>query len=311
MSDAAPRRATVRVPATSANLGPGYDSFGLALGMFDEVSARRTTTATCIEVSGCGQGTVPRDTDNLVVRAASAAFAAMGEPEPNLHLRCTNTIPHGSGLGSSAAAVVTGILLARALTDGGTIRLSDDEVFQLATGMEGHPDNVAPALFGGFTIAWQDVPDEGMPTEAPLGTAHAVPLQPHPEVVAHALIADQAYATSQARAMLPAQVPHADAARNAGRAGLLVHALTQDPTLLPTATQDWLHQPYRMAEMPETDAALRRLRSMGLAALLSGAGPSILVLSHGPVDIVDLHHPGFRAVHLGLTDTATTVRLDD
>ncbi len=151
---------TVRVPATSANLGPGFDSFGVALARYDEVTATLRVEGLLVEVQGVGADEVPLTHEHLVVRAVARAFASVGEPLPGLHLKCVNCIPHGGGLGSSASAIVAGLLLGRELiVHTGGRRLSDDEVLGLATEMEGHPDNVAPALFGGFTLAFLD--DQG------------------------------------------------------------------------------------------------------------------------------------------------------
>jgi len=294
-------RVRVRVPASSANLGPGYDSFGLALALFDEVIARRNGSGLRIEVSGVGAGTVPTDGRHLVARAAAAAFDAMDEPEPGMLLQCTNAMPHGSGLGSSAAAIVAGILVARALTPNGEQRLPDQEVFTLATRMEGHPDNVAPVLFGGITIAWCPA--------GPGSAPRSVRLRAHPDLRAIALVAERSCATEDARAALPATVPHADAAANSARAGLLVYALTTDPDLLLDATDDRLHQPYRAAVMPESFALLHRLRSAGIAAVLSGAGPSVLALGTHLPDPDSLRAAGFRATRVELWQSGATVEV--
>lgn len=276
----------IRVPASAANLGPGYDSFGLALGSYDEVIARRADAGLSIQVRGVGAGQVPTDERHLVVQAASRAFAAMGERVPGLHLDCTNTIPHGGGQGSSAAAIVAGVLLARALTPEGGDRLPDAAVFALATDMEGHPDNVAPALFGGFTVAWMG---------AARAAARAVRLVPHPDLQAVVLSAEESCATATARAALPALIPHAEAAANSARAALLVHAMTAEPDLLLDATEDYLHQRYREAVMPASAALLRRLRERGIAAVLSGAGPSVLALGTDLPDPAGWYEPGFSA----------------
>ena len=280
----------VLVPASSANIGPGYDSFGLALGRYDEVTASLMPAGdTSLEISADGEAAVPLDAENLIVQAAAQAFAAMGEPMPGLRLHCINRIPHGGGQGSSAAAVVAGILLARAVTERGTERLPDDAVFALATAMEGHPDNVAPVLFGGFTVAWMAPGADG--TSVP----KAVGLAPHPRLRAIVLSADASCATTTARAALPASVPHADAAANSARAAVLVHAMTADPSLLFDATEDYLHQRYREAVMPQTAAVLRRLRAAGYAAVLSGAGPSVLVLGADLPDAASFESEGFHA----------------
>jgi homoserine kinase len=203
-----------------------------------------------------------------VVRAVHTALDVLGEAHPPLRLTCTNRIPHGRGLGSSAAAVVAGLLAGRALVPGGADRMDDDALLSLASAMEGHPDNAAACLLGGLTLAWAD-----------LDGVHAVRLQPRPQVRATVLVPPAALSTETARGLLPAQVPHADAAHAAGRSALLVAALTGVPGLLLPATEDRLHQQYRASAMPATDALVRTLRDAGLAAVVSGAGPSVLVLA--------------------------------
>lgn len=286
MTSSSPVR--IRVPASSANLGPGYDSFGLALARYDEVTALRTGSGLDITVEGVGARTVPTDESHLVFQAARRGFDAMGVPVPGIRLHCVNRIPHGGGQGSSAAAIVAGILLARALTPHGAARLSDEDVFALATTMEGHPDNVAPALFGGFTVAWMADADSGQ-------HPRAVRLTPDPRIRAIVFTSDHACSTAQARAVLPRTVAHADAAANSARAALLVHALTSDASLLFDATQDFLHQRYRAEVMPEAAGLLRRLRAAGLAAVLSGAGPSVLLLGADLPDPRSVDASGFRA----------------
>src|SRR5690606_29751662 len=207
--------------------------------------------------------------EHLVVRTLRAALDRAGAPQTGLHLRCVNRIPHGRGLGSSAAAVVAGILAARELIADPSA-LDDVVALHLAAELEGHPDNAAPALLGGATVAWTEP-----------GGARAARLEVHPDVVPLVLVPDHCVATSTARRALPAQVPHEDAAFTAGRAALLVHALTSRPDLLLAATEDRLHQPYRAAVMPQSLALVTRLRAEGLAAVVSGAGPTVLVLSSG------------------------------
>lgn len=279
------RRVHVRVPASSANLGPGYDSFGLALDRYDDVVAERTDRGLAITVTGVGAGQVPTDGRHLVARAAFRAFAAMGIDPPGLRLECVNRIPHGGGQGSSAAAIVAGIVLARELAPGGH-GLSDDDVFALATEMEGHPDNVAPALYGGFTVAWMSTESAG---------PRIVRLTPDPRIHAMVFTADDSCSTSTARAVLPPTVAHADAAANSARAALLVHALTADPRLLFEATVDYLHQGFRASVMPRTAELLTRLRGAGVAAVLSGAGPSVLALGEQLPEPSEVPAPGFHA----------------
>lgn len=259
-------RAVVRVPATSANLGPGFDAFGIALALHDEVEVRLVTGATTVVVEGEGAGEVPDGEDHLVVRAVRAGLEYVGAPQAGLSLRCVNAVPHGRGLGSSAAAVVAGLVAARALVNEPE-GLDDAGVLRLATEFEGHPDNAAPALLGSATIAW--LTDDGPRAER---------LPVLPSVAATVLVPTTRLSTREARASLPARVPHADAAVTAGRAGLLTLALTQRPDLLLPATEDRLHQRYRAAVMGDSIALVDRLREHGHAAVVSGAGPSVLVL---------------------------------
>jgi homoserine kinase len=262
------RPVTVQVPATSANLGPGFDSLGMALSWYDEVTAEVTGAGLVFDIEGEGADEVPRDETHLLYRAMEAAFDLLGEQPAGLHLTCRNTIPHGRGLGSSAAVIAAGVVLARALVVGGDDRLDDRTMFGLATDLEGHPDNVAPALFGGFTISWVD----GAAAETlRLDVASDVTVFVPPEPVA----------TSVARGLLPAQVPHADAVFNAGRAALLVAALTSAPERLISATEDRLHQPYRAEAMPESYKLVRQLRVEGVPAVVSGAGPTVLAFAGG------------------------------
>ncbi|MEY9891946.1 homoserine kinase [Catenulispora sp. MAP5-51] len=271
---AAPVR--VRVPATSANLGPGFDSLGLALGLYDEVMVRIADSGLKVDVAGEGAETVARDEGHLVVRAMRAAFDRLGARPPGLELVCANRIPHARGLGSSAAAICAGIVAARALTVGAT--LSDDAVLQLATDMEGHPDNVAACLRGGFTIAWLD--QAGEISDASAATARVLAITPDPAVRAVAFVPAEGLSTEVARGLLPKLVPHAEAARNAGRAALLSAALIGGRSeLLLAATQDRLHQDYRAPAMPASAALIAALRDQGHAAVVSGAGPTVLVLT--------------------------------
>lgn len=261
----------VRVPATSANLGPGFDALGLALALHDDVEARVTDGGCRVRVSGEGAGELPTGEKHLVVRSMLATFEVLGARPAGLELTCVNRIPQARGLGSSSAAIVAGVLLARALVDDGVHRLDDAGVLRLAARMEGHPDNVAPCLLGGFTIAWTE--DSG---------ARAVTRAPAPDVQPTVFVPEERGFTAAARAALPGAVPHADAALNAGRAALLVHALTAEPSLLFPATEDRLHQAYRAPGMPATAALLGALREAGVAAVVSGAGPTLLALSAVP-----------------------------
>jgi homoserine kinase len=269
--------AAIRVPASSANLGPGFDSLGLALRIYDVVSLTVTDGGLDVQVEGEGAADVPRTEAHLVVRAVRAAFDLAGVAQPGLRLVCRNEIPHGKGLGSSAAAVAAGVAAARAvLTD--PSELDDDDLLALANEFEGHPDNAAAALFGGATVAW---------TEAS-GTPRAARIELHPELTAVVCVPATELPTAHARMMLPPQVAHGDAAYNAGRAALLTLALSRRPDLLLPATDDRLHQAQRGPAMPGTERLLRAVRARGEAAVVSGAGPGVLVLGtgSGPADAV-------------------------
>lgn len=273
----------VRVPATSANLGPGYDTLGLALGLHDDVEARVTPgPSLSLSVSGEGATDVADAGEkHLIVRAMRAAFDELGRGQPpGIELRCANRIPHGRGLGSSAAAICAGILAARALAGAPA---DADDALPLANALEGHPDNVAPCLYGGLTIAWVSG-----------GATRAVRLTPRPEVRPVALIAPAPVSTEVARGLLPDKVTHADAARNAGRAALLVAALTTRPETLLDATEDLLHQDYRAPAMPATHDLVRRLRAAGVPAVVSGAGPSVLAFLVSPGGTAPPGPPGYE-----------------
>jgi homoserine kinase len=273
------RRCSVRVPATSANLGPGFDALGLALGLYDVVEAEVVPDGLEVEVTGQGAGHVPLGEEHLVVRAVRAAGRSWGLPHlPGLRLRAHNAIPHGRGLGSSAAAAVAGVVLADLLAP--ALEGAPRDLLAVACRLEGHPDNAAAALLGGLTIAW--VGDAESDGES--GVVQAARLQPHPSIEPVVLVPEHRLETRHARAVLPDVVPHQDAARTAGRAALLVHALTTAPDLLLPATEDWLHQRPRSAAMPETLALVADLRRDGYAAVVSGAGPSVLVLCVGDPD---------------------------
>ncbi len=263
----------VRVPATSANLGPGFDSLGLALFRHDVVEAWVTRSGLSIEVAGEGADTAGAGEAHLVVKAMRQTFEKLDGQPPGLALRCANRIPQARGLGSSAAAIVSGVLAARALTEDGRQRLPDAAVLRLAAGLEGHPDNVAACLLGGLTVSW-----------AGADGPRAVRLSPLRAIVPAVIVAPEPLSTKTARGVLPDLVPHADAATNAGRSALLIAALTSetagdtasDPGVLLDATQDRLHQPYRAGVMPETARLVEKLRDAGVPAVVSGAGPSVL-----------------------------------
>jgi homoserine kinase len=266
----------VRVPATSANLGPAFDSAGLALRLHDVLEFAVAPSGLAVEVSGFGARELPADETHLVVRAFRAACAELGWSPAGLRLTAENAIPQGRGLGSSAAAVVAGVLGAWALCPDVDV-IDGNAVLRLTTALEGHPDNVAACFVGGATLTWAG--EDGIVAEQ---------LEVSPEVRPIALVPSATLSTEAARGLLPAVVPHADAAFNAGRAALLVHALAREPGFLLAATEDRLHQRQRAAAMPATLELVGRLRAAGHAAVVSGAGPSVLVLSRRhPDDPVD------------------------
>jgi homoserine kinase len=256
----------VQVPATSANLGPGFDSAGLALSLHDDLVVRVTGSGVSIDIEGEGAQELPRGERHLVVRSLRAAFDRLGGQPPGLEIRCTNRIPHSRGLGSSSAAIVSAVVAACALALDAD--LDGQQQLELADELEGHPDNVAACLRGGVTFAWTE----------PSG-ARVVRLDAHPELGPVAFVPATRSSTKQVRGLLPPTVPYADAVLNASRAALLPYALTTDPSLLLPATEDRLHQGYRAPAMPATAALVAELREQGVPAVVSGAGPTVLALT--------------------------------
>jgi homoserine kinase len=258
----------VEVPATSANLGPGFDCFGLALDWRERVNLAVIEQGFQIDVSGEGAAELPRDESHLIIRSALVGLADLGVRAPGLWLSCRNTIPHARGLGSSSAAIVAGLMAAAGLAQ---IQVTSDWLLTHANAIEGHPDNVAAAIHGGFVMAYQGrtgVTVARGSIDTSIGAALFIP--------------EASVATQAARALLPEAVPHVDAAANSGRAALLVHALASEPELLVDATCDWLHQGYREPSMPRSHELMKSLREQGLAAMISGAGPTVLVLGRWP-----------------------------
>jgi homoserine kinase len=259
------------VPATSANLGPGFDAFGAALSLYDDVVAQVSDDAGVrVDVHGEGADAVPRDHRHLVAKAMLRGFDALGGRPRGLDLVCANRIPHSRGLGSSAAAIVAGLALARALTVGGDERLPDEELLSLASSIEGHPDNVAACLYGGVTVAWMR--DD---------RAQVLRVEPSTSIVPVVCVPSSAVPTKRARALLPETVPHADAAANAARAALLITALTSRPDLLLDATSDLIHQDYRRGAYPRSLDLVAKLRAQRIPTVISGAGPTVLALADG------------------------------
>jgi homoserine kinase len=281
------RSVSVRVPASTANLGPGFDSVGLALGIWDECTATVAGDRLDIVVEGEGAGGLPCDEGHLVHRSMVRAWQEQGvRPPAGLRLRCRNTISHNRGLGSSAAAFVAGVALAHGLVsagcrpevEGGGDDIAADLVVDLAavndlaSELEGHPDNASASVFGGLTLSWSD-------DAATTRRTRTVRLAVHPDIVPVVLVPTAELATARARAVLPTSVPLADAARNSARAALLVEAMTRRPDLLLPATRDWLHQESRRESYAASMALVDTLRSQGHAATVSGAGPGVVVLA--------------------------------
>ena len=283
-----------RIPATSANLGPGFDTFGLALSFYDEYEAEVISSGLEIVIHGEGESVAPTDESNLIYRAMKLVFDANGKAVPPIRLTCHNNIPHGRGMGSSGAAVAGGVMLAAGLL-APEIELSEQQLLEYATELEGHPDNVAPALFGGLTIAWVD---ETGP--------HHKKLAVHRGLSPLVLVPPHQMSTKLARSLQPESVPHTDAVFNVSRSALLVAALTQSPELLLAATEDRLHQNYRASAMPETSELISLLRAEGHPAVVSGAGPSDLVLEDDPekrlkaVSLAEQKFPQWRALTLAV-----------
>ncbi|GGS53287.1 MULTISPECIES: homoserine kinase [Actinokineospora] len=281
----------VRVPASTANLGSGFDALGMALGRYDEVVVR-PAPATAVRVVGEGAGEVALDERHLVLRAMRAAAAKLGSDPGPVELVCENTIPHARGLGSSAAAIVAGIAAAYGLAG----RPLDDDALHLAAEFEGHADNVAASLLGGLVVAWHDA--DGF---------RAARLEPHPDLRAFAIVPDTRSDTHVTRGLLPERVPHADAAFAAGRAALAVHAVTAAPELLLPATADRLHQDYRESAYPATLGLVRDLRARGVAAAVSGAGPTVLALCTSDSLPDGLELGGFTVWPLGIDRAGVVV----
>ena len=265
-------RVTVKVPASSANLGPGYDSLGLALAYYDELTVTRLPGVgeLTFSLSGEGADQVPQDASHLVVKAMITAWKAVGLFElPSLHIQAHNRIPHSRGMGSSASAIVAGVTAANGLLPA-EHQLDAETVLQICSGMEGHPDNVAPSLYGQLVISYGD--EAGW---------HSLPVPVHQQVMPVIAVPDYEVPTKVARGLIPETIAHREAAANSGRAALLTQALTSYPAYLLPATSDLLHQSYRAVAMKPSAALVTYLRGLGYAAVISGAGPTVMALAQG------------------------------
>ena len=292
----------VKVPATSANLGPGFDCMGLALDLWDEVSVHATTGPTSVVVEGEGAGNVEQGEDNLVVRALRLALDRVGAPQVGVRMHCTNRIPHSRGLGSSASAIVAGVTLARALIGDADV-LGRQEILEIGSHMEGHPDNVAPAVFGGATVSWMN---------EETSEVGSVRLTPPDGIDPVAFIPDFELRTAAARAALPATVAHGDASFNVARGALLASIQASGGVnlhaLLMEATRDRLHQEQRRAAMEPSLALVDWLRGAGFAAVVSGAGPTVLSLEKVGADIRrDAAGAGWRVVPLAVAASGVQI----
>ena len=249
------------VPATVANLGPGFDAFGMAVDLTNDVAVRPGPAE--VDVTGEGAGELPLDGTNLIRRTMAYLAREVGRPLPDVSLACENRIPLQRGLGSSSAAIVAGLLIADRLLE---TRLGPERLLQTAADLEGHADNVAPALHGGIAIAF--LSKDGWRAET---------LRPHPDLRPVLLIPlDERLSTDDARRVLPTHVARADATFNVARAGLLSLALTGRPDLLGHAVEDRLHQAARLPLVPAARAVFESLRDRGIPVCVAGAGPSLL-----------------------------------
>lgn len=291
----------MRVPASSANLGPGFDSVGLALGIFDEVEATVSGTQLVITVDGHGAGEVPMDEGHLVWRSACSMWQYLDvDPPRGLILHCHNEIAHSRGVGSSAAAIVVGLAVGLALVrDGIDDAWSLTLINQLASDIEGHPDNASASVYGGCTLSWADDHGGGWRTVRPLLHSQIRPI---------VFVPAATLSTEKARAVLGETVGLSVAASTAGRSALLIEAITRDPTLLLPATRDWLHQEARRSAYSYSMELVEWLREDGYAAAISGAGPAVLVLGtdENVAQIVGLGKE-WRVLTPGVPDTGVRI----
>ena len=294
-------RARVTVPGSTANLGPGFDTLGLAVGIYDTVEVEVTASGLEVEIFGEGANDLPRDASHLVVKAINSALHAADAHAPGLKVTCTNNIPQSRGLGSSASAAVAGVIAANTLAGS---PLSTDDVIQLSSAFEGHPDNAAASVVGGAVVSWTDIPVDGVSQPE----YRAVPLKVHPDIKATALVPNFHASTNAVRKVLPSHVTHTDARFNVSRTAVMTVAIQTHPEFLWEGTRDRLHQPYRADVLPVTAEWVNRLRNRGYAAFLSGAGPTAMVLSTEPVDpkiLESAREDGLRVLELDIAGPAT------
>ena len=293
-------RATVTVPGSSANLGPGFDTLGLAVGIYDTVEVEVIESGLEVEVFGEGEDDLPRDGSHLVVKAIRSGLNAAHAEAPGLRVVCTNAIPQSRGLGSSAAAAVAGVLAANGLAGN---PLTTDQVVQLSSAFEGHPDNAAASVLGSAVGSWTTTPVDGSQPGY-----RAVAVDVDKRIRATALVPDFHASTQAVRRVLPSHVTHTDARFNVSRTAVMTVALQNHPELLWEGTRDRLHQPYRADVLPVTAEWVNRLRNRGYAAYLSGAGPTCMVLSVDPIEeaiLEEARAAGLRVLELEVAGPAT------
>lgn len=295
------RKASVKVPASSANLGPGFDTLGLALSLYDHVDVEIVESGLEVVVSGEGEGEVPLDERHLVVKALRAALKAADVTAPGLRVVCTNAIPQSRGMGSSASAAAAGVAAANGLAD---FALDNDTMVQLASTFEGHPDNAAASILGAGIVSWTNTPIDGR--TAPQYFARRIEV--HPDIKATAFIPDFHASTEAVRRVLPSDISHLDARFNVSRTAVMTVALRDDPSLLWEGTRDRMHQTYRAEVLPVTAEWVNRLRNLGYPAYLSGAGPTIMVLSTNPVErslVEEAQGRGMKVLELDVAGPVT------
>ncbi|NQW22052.1 MAG: homoserine kinase [SAR202 cluster bacterium] len=264
----------VKAPATSANMGPGYDCLGLALDVWNSLEVETLSSGeSVVEISGQGEGELGTGRDNLVYRSMEFLFNEADEELPVVRIRCQNDIPLARGMGSSAAAIAGGLVAANAIC---SHDFTPNDLLEMAATIEGHPDNVAAAIMGGMQLVILDSAAAGH-------SLYTVPINVPPELHAVVFVPDVRIATEDARAVLPEKVPVADAVHNMGRVGLLVAAMaTNHPEYLTIATQDRLHQPYRQPLFPAMKVIFKAALDAGaLGVFLSGSGSTVLALTQG------------------------------
>lgn len=294
-------KATVTVPASTANLGPGFDTLGLAVGVYDTVEVEVTPSGLQVEIFGEGAEDLPRDNSHLVVKAIRSGLKAADVEAPGLRVVCHNSIPQSRGLGSSAAAAVAGVVAANTLAGS---PLDQDRLVQLSSEFEGHPDNAGASVLGGAVVSWTDIPVDGQ--SKPQYKAVRIPVDP--SIRAVALVPGFHASTTAVRAVLPSHVTHTDARFNVSRTAVMTAALQSHPELLWEGTRDRLHQPYRADVLPVTAEWVNRLRNRGHAAFLSGAGPTAMVLTAGevaPALLDEARDAGLRVLQLEIAGPAT------